>query len=103
MPNGNKLVGDLDVLIGFAEPFIVDGVPRDERMAKRWGLCVKQVYAIWNKRRFSRLIEYGVTFRSGWLTPEGKALLWLYSTEPRKPPFSPSVSPSHPADPSATA
>lgn len=99
MPNGRKLVSDLDVLVGFAEPFIVDGVPRDERMAKRWNLCTKQVYAIWNKRRFSRLIEYGVTFRSGWLTPEGKLTLILYLTEQPEPLSSPSISPSRPADP----
>lgn len=85
MPNGVPLVSDYEVLLGFAEPFIIDGMPRDYRMARRWRLSVKQVYAIWNKKRFSRLIDYGVTMRSGWLTPEGEAALRAHLQPPASP------------------
>lgn len=66
---------DLQVLEGFAEPFIVDGMARDERMAKRWGCHIKQVYAMWDKKRFSGMMDCGVTQRSGWLTEAGIARL----------------------------
>jgi hypothetical protein len=65
----------MEVLMGFAEPFFVDGVPRDERMALRWGCCIKQVYALWEKPRFRDLIDYGVSLRTGWLTPKGELAL----------------------------
>ena len=71
MPNGQPVATDLQVLEGFEEPFIVNGIPRDERMAKQWGVSIKQVYAVWRKKRFSKLIDEGVTLRSGWLTDEG--------------------------------
>lgn len=75
MPNGKPIATDLQVLEGFAEPFEVDGVMRDERMAKRWGCHIKQVYALWDKRRFQGLIDSGVTQRSGWLTDRGEIRL----------------------------
>lgn len=76
MPNGIPIATDLQVLEGFAEPFRGDeGVPRDERMALRWGCSVKQVYVIWDKKRFSSLYEWGVSQRSGWLTEEGRKRL----------------------------
>ena len=75
MSKGNPIASDLEVLQGFAEPFIVNNVPRDIRMAQRWGVSIKQVYALWNKKRFDKDIEYGVTLRSGWLTPAGEEKL----------------------------
>jgi hypothetical protein len=75
MPNGKPIVSDLEVLRGFSEPFMVDGVPRDERMAARWGVSIKHVYSVWSKKRFMRMIECGVSFRTGWLTDYGKARL----------------------------
>lgn len=45
---------------------------RDARIARRTGRCMKQVYALLNKHRYSTWIEYGVSLRSGWLTDEGK-------------------------------
>lgn len=75
MGHGKPLVSDLAVLQCFAEPFLVDGVPRDERASREWGVCLKQVYALWNKPRFGPLIDYGTTLRSGWLTPKGEVRL----------------------------
>jgi len=80
MPNGKPIVSDLEVLRGFAEPFMVDGVPRDERMAARWGVSIKHVYSVWSKKRFMRMIDHGIQFRckqmrDGWLTDYGKARL----------------------------
>lgn len=72
MPNGKPIATDIEVLEGFAEPFDLGGVVRDERMALRWGCSVKQVYSLWNKKRFADLIDWGITQRSGWLTPEGQ-------------------------------
>ncbi len=75
MTNGKPIATDLQVLQGFAEPFMVDDLPRDERMAKRWGVSLRQVYVVWDKPRFGPWIESGVTLRSGWLSPEGKRRL----------------------------
>ena len=75
MPNGKPIATDLQVLEGFEEAFIVDGVPRDERMAIEWGCSVKQVYVLWVKDRFLDLYDYGVSPRSGWLTEKGKKIL----------------------------
>lgn len=75
MPNGKPIATDLQVLEGFNEPFFHDGLYRDDRMAKRWGCTLHQVYSVWSKRRFDRLIEYGVSLRSGCLSPEGKQRL----------------------------
>jgi hypothetical protein len=85
MPNGQPIATDLQVLEGFEEPFICDqGIPRDQRMAARWGCSLKQVYAIWHKPRFNRFIDYGMTLRSGWLTDAGWVRLHrLRATEPR--------------------
>jgi hypothetical protein len=69
------VASDLEVLRGFDEPFEVDGLPRDRRMALRWGCTVKEVYGLWDKKRFKRLIEYGVSLRTGWLTEEGRLTL----------------------------
>ncbi len=69
------IVTDQQVLEGFEEPFIMNEIPRDERMARRWGYHIKQVYALWNKPRFARCIQFGVSLRSGWLTLEGKQRL----------------------------
>ena len=75
MSHGKQIATDLEVLLGFKEEFIVDNIPRDERMAIRWNCHIKQVYTLWNKLRFSELIDYGVTLRSGWLTEEGEKRL----------------------------
>ncbi|MGB5217127.1 MAG: hypothetical protein WBN66_02395 [Smithella sp.] len=75
MPNGKPIASDLEVLEGFAEPFLVDGIPRDERLAEKWGCSVSQVYVLWDKKRFNGLYDYGVSQRSAWLTEEGKARL----------------------------
>ena len=53
MPNGKPIASDLQVLEGFEEDFLVDGVPRDERLADKWGCSVAQVYVIWDKKRFN--------------------------------------------------
>jgi len=75
MPNGIPMASDIDVLEGFEEEFIVNDIPRDERMAKKWGVSIKQVYELWNKKRFFNFYEYGVSQRSAWLTPEGEQRL----------------------------
>ncbi len=81
------VVTDLQVLEGFAEPFIVDDAPRDERMAQRWGYHIKQVYALWSKPRFTPYVESGVSQRSGWLTDAGqKRLVELRKLIPEKVP-----------------
>ena len=52
MPNGKPIATDLEVLEGFEEEFLIDGVPRDERLAEKWGCHIGSVYAIWNKFDF---------------------------------------------------
>jgi hypothetical protein len=75
----HRVVGralDLIVLDEYERPFFdPDDGWRDERIAKRTGICIKQVYALLNKSRYSTWIEYGVSLRSGWLTDEGKRKL----------------------------
>lgn len=73
--NGRPIATDLEVLEAFNEDWLIDGIPRDERLAKKWNVSLKQVYALWNKKRFKAWIDYGVTLRSGWLTPDGKQRL----------------------------
>ena len=51
MPDGQPIAPDIDVLEGFNEPFILNDLPRDERMSLRWDCSIKQVYAIWDKKR----------------------------------------------------
>lgn len=74
----SKIVGsDLDMIVleEYEKPFIVDGILRDERIAARTGRCVKQVWAILEKKRMGAWIDCGVTLRSGWLTDSGVARL----------------------------
>ena len=74
-----RLVGpalDLVVLEEYERHFFEqDAGWRDTRIAVRTGRCIKQVYALLEKRRYSKWIEYGVSLRSGWLTEEGKRKL----------------------------
>ena len=74
-----RMVGralDLIVLEEYERQFFeLDGGWRDARIAKRTGRCIKQVYALLNKSRYDKWIDYGVSLRSGWLTDEGKRKL----------------------------
>jgi hypothetical protein len=76
---GERLVGralDLVILEEYEKPFIDScGLTRDTRIALRLNKCIKQVYAILEKRRMIPWIDSGVTLRSGWLTDKGKARL----------------------------
>lgn len=83
MPNGIPIASDLNILQGFEEEFIVNNIPRDQRMAKKWGVSIKQVYELWNKDRFCNFYEYGVSQRSGWLTEEGEQRLKELRTKER--------------------
>lgn len=75
MPNGKSLISDLEMLTAFEEPFIVNGIPRDQRLYEKYNLHWKQLYRLCDKPKFDTWIECGVSFRSGWLTEAGKAEL----------------------------
>lgn len=63
------------VLEAYAEGFIVGGEMRDARIARRLGVHTKQVWRAMEKAYYEGYIDFGVTMRSGWLSPSGEAEL----------------------------
>lgn len=62
----------LEALASFQEEFLIDNVPRDERLAQRFNITPKQVYAHWKKLKIDEIyVNWGTSLRSGWLTDEG--------------------------------
>ena len=72
-----KDITDRIVCEVFAEPFTVDGKPREVRLSEATGEPEKVVFRAMERAYSRGLIECGVSLRSGWLTPKGKAVLNL--------------------------
>lgn len=82
MPNGKPLIPNLEVLRAFACRQDWDNrklhgpwINHVNYLACRFDLHEMQVYRLLDRPRFYRWIEYGVSIRWGWLTPEGEAEL----------------------------
>ena len=67
---------DLIVLEEYERQFFEpDGGWREDRIARRTGKSVEQVYALLSEPRYGKWVAYGVSLRSGWLTVEGERKL----------------------------
>lgn len=72
MPNGKKLIDDMDILHTFhTKDFFVDGMDRIKWLAIKHGVNEKQVYALLKKPRFDKWLDYGVTIRGAHLSDSG--------------------------------
>lgn len=78
-----KDISDAEVCRAFLDAH-GSGVFADALLIERTGQPEKVVYRAMERANRHNLVEYGVSLRSGWITPEGRKLIGA----PDRPPLS---------------